>query len=65
MLTATGNAAAARVRLLLPAGAKSVVSVMVDGEEAKVESERVRDSLYAVVDVELNSPVRVEVRYAN
>jgi hypothetical protein len=63
-VTATGNAAAARLRILLPAGAKSVAGVTIDGRPQTVRSERVRDSLYAVVPVALTAPVVVDVRYS-
>ena len=64
-VTATGNAATARLRILLPAGAKSIASVTIKGQPQPVLSERVRDSLYAVVPVTLTAPVTVDVHYAN
>ena len=64
-VTATGNAATARLRILLPAGAKSIASVTIEGRPQPVQSERVRDSLYAVVPVALTAPVTVDVHYAN
>ena len=64
-VTATGNAATARLRILLPAGAKSIASVTIEGRPQPVQSERVRDSLYAVVPVALTVPVTVDVHYAN
>jgi hypothetical protein len=49
----------------MPAGAKSIESVEVNGEGQPVHAERVRESLYAVVPVALHVPVTVEARYLN
>lgn len=63
-VTATGNAATARLRILLPPGAKSVAGVTIGGQsQPAARTERVRDSLYAVVPVVLTAPVTVDVRY--
>jgi len=63
-LTATGNAASARFRILLPANAKSITGITLDGRTRPVLSERVRDSLYAVVPAALTVPASVEVSYS-
>ena len=64
-ISATGNATSASLRILIPAGARSIESVEVNGKTQPVHAERVRDSLYAVVPVALNVPVTVEARYRN
>jgi hypothetical protein len=64
-ISATGNATSGSVRILMPAGAKSIESVEVNGTRQPVRAERVRESLYAVVPVALNVPVTVEARYRN
>jgi hypothetical protein len=62
---ATGNATSGSLRILMPAGAKSIESVEVDGKRQPVRAERVRESLYVVVPVALHVPVTVEARYLN
>jgi hypothetical protein len=64
-VTATGNAPVARLRILLPLAARSIAGVSVEGQSQPVRSERVRDSLYACVEVALTTPVTVDVRYDN
>jgi hypothetical protein len=64
-VNATGNAEVARLRILLPAAAKSIAGITLDGRPQPIQSERVRDSLYAVVPVTLTAPVTVEVHYDN
>jgi hypothetical protein len=64
-VTATGNAAIARLRILLPAGVQSIAGITLDGRPQPVQSERVRGSVYAVVPLALTAPVTVEVHYGS
>jgi hypothetical protein len=64
-IDATGNATSGSLRILMPAGAKSIESVEVNGQSQLFRAERVRESLYTVVPVALNVPVTVEARYRN
>jgi hypothetical protein len=62
-LVATGSAAHARLRVLLPKDARGVSETLVNGRVRPSELEHVRDSLYATFAAPLNKPVTIEVRY--
>jgi len=62
-LVATGSAAHARLRILLPKDARAVSQVLVDGQARPGELEHVRESLYAIAAAPLNKPLTIEVRY--
>jgi hypothetical protein len=64
-ISATGNAASGSLRILMPAGAKSIERVEVNGKTQPVHAEWVRQSLYAVLPLALDVPVTVEARYVN
>lgn len=63
-LDATGNAARARLRVLLPASAVRVAQLTVDGSAVAAREERVEASLYACCDLDLSKPARVRITYA-